>query len=105
MRPHHEQAIQRLVEHFSGDETCLGIIVGGSVAKGLEREDSDVDVMLVVTDELHRERWEKNQLVYFNVEFCDYPGGYIDGKYVTMDYVRAAADRGNEITRAAFNGA
>ncbi len=105
MRPHHERAIERLVEHFSGDETCLGIIVGGSVAKGLEREDSDVDVMLVVTDEFHRAQWEKNQLFYFNIEFCDYPGGYIDGKYVTLDYLRAAAGRGNEITRAAFQGA
>jgi len=104
MRPHHERAIQRLVEHFAGDETCLGIIVGGSVAKGLEREDSDVDVMLVVTDEHYREQWDKNQLFYFSVELCDYPGGYIDGKYVTMDYLRAAADRGNEITRAAFHG-
>lgn len=105
MKPHHERAIERLVEYFAADETCLGVIVGGSVAKGLERDDSDVDVMLVVSDELFRDHWQKNQLFYFNVEFCDYAGGYIDGKYVTMDYLRAAADRGNEATRAAFIGA
>jgi predicted nucleotidyltransferase len=105
MRLHHQRAIQRLVEHFASNDTCLGVIVGGSVAKGLDREDSDVDVMLVVTDEFYRERWEANQLLYFNLEFCDYPGGYIDGKYVTLDYLRAAVDRGNEITRAAFLGA
>ncbi len=105
MRPHHERAIRLLVEHFADDETCLGIIVGGSVAKGLEREDSDVDAMLVVTDELYRERWERNDLFYITGEFCDYPGGYIDGKFVDLRYLTAAAERGNEITRAAFNGA
>lgn len=105
MRPHHERAISRLVEHFAEDETCLGVIVGGSVARGLEREDSDVDVMLVVTDELYRERWARNQLFYITGEFCDYPGGYIDGKIVDSQYLMAAAERGNEVTRAAFKGA
>ena len=53
MRPHHEKAIQKLVEHFETDESCLAVIIGGSIAKGLEREDSDVDAILVVTDELY----------------------------------------------------
>ncbi|MDI6857087.1 MAG: nucleotidyltransferase domain-containing protein [Dehalococcoidia bacterium] len=105
MRPHHEKAIQKLVEHFSNDETCLAIIVGGSVAKGLAQEGSDVDVMLVVTDEVFREKWEQNKLVYFSQEFCDHPGCYIDGKIVNLDYLRAVAERGNEVTRAAFDGA
>src|SRR4030042_2710838 len=105
MRPHHERAIQRLVEHFSKDDTCLAVILGGSIAKGLEREDADVDVMLVVTDDLYREKWARNELFYATAEFCDYPGGYIDGKIVNLDYVRAAAERGNEVTRAAFKGA
>jgi hypothetical protein len=105
MRPHHARAIQKLVDHFSADATCLAIIVGGSVAKGLEREDSDVDVMLVVTDDLYRDRYERNQLFYITGEFCDYPGGYIDGKFVDMHYLTAAAARGNEVTRAAFQGA
>lgn len=105
MRPHHEEAIRKLVEHFAGEETCLGVIVGGSLAKGLEREDSDVDVMLVVTPGLYRERWERNELFYITAEFCDYAGGYIDGKFVDMEYLRAVAERGNEVTRAAFTGA
>jgi predicted nucleotidyltransferase len=105
MRPHHERTIQRLAEHFSKQEECLAVIVGGSIAKGLEREDSDVDVMLVVTDEAYRERWERNELFYITAEFCDYPGGYVDGKIVNLGYIAAAAERGNEITRAAFKGA
>jgi predicted nucleotidyltransferase len=105
MRPHHERAIQKLVDHFSRDETCLAVIVGGSVAKGLAKEDSDIDVMLLVTDEVFREKWEQNNLIYLSEEFCDYPGGYIDGKIVNLEYLRAVAERGNEVTRAAFDGA
>jgi predicted nucleotidyltransferase len=104
MRPHHERTIRRLADHFSKQEDCLAVIVGGSIAKGLEREDSDVDVMLVVTDELYREKWERNELFYITAEFCDYPGGYVDGKIVNLGYITAAAERGNEITRAAFKG-
>jgi hypothetical protein len=105
MRPHHERAIQRLVDHFSQDPTCLAVIVGGSIAKGLERDDSDVDVMLVVTDDLFKEKWERNELGYITADFCDYPGGYVDGKIVDLRYIQAAAERGNEPTRAAFKGA
>jgi len=105
MRPHHEKAIQKLVEHFETDESCLAVIIGGSIAKGLEREDSDVDAILVVTDELYKEKWAQNQPFYVTAEFCDYPGGYIDAKIVDMDYMKAVAERGNEVARGAFTGA
>ncbi len=105
MRPHHARAIQRLAEHFAQDETCLGVIVGGSVAKGLEREDSDIDAMIVVTDDVYGEKWKQNQLFFFSLDLCDYPGGYVDGKLVTLEFVRAAAERGSEVVRAAFSGA
>ena len=105
MRPHHERAIQKLAEYISTQEEYLALIIGGSIAKGLEREDSDIDVVLVVTDEAFKERWAQNNLIFFSLDFCDYPGGYIDGKIVNLDYIKAAAERGNEVTRAAFNGA
>jgi len=105
MRPHHEKAIRKLADHFSKEEGYLAVIVGGSIAKGLEREDSDVDVILVVTDELYKQKWDRNELFYITPEFCNYPGGYVDGKIVDLKYVEAAAERGNEVTRAAFKGA
>lgn len=39
-------------------------------------------------------------LSYFSTEFCDYPGGYVDGKVHDKAYLRAVAERGNEPTRA-----
>ena len=105
MREHHERAIQKLAEHFSKQEGYLAVIIGGSVAKDVASEYADIDAMLVVSEALHEELMRENRLTYFSTTFCDYPGGYIDGKVVTLDYLRAAADRGNEPTRAAFSGA
>jgi hypothetical protein len=105
MRPHHDMAVRRLADHFSKEEGFLAVIVGGSVAKGVETEFADIDVLLVVTDELYEKRREGNGLLYFSTEFCDYPGGYVDGKIVNLQYLKAAAERGNEATRAAFKGA
>jgi hypothetical protein len=105
LRPHHERAIQKLAEHFSKEEGYLAAIVGGSVAKGVETEHADIDVILVATDEVYERRNQENSLTYFSASFCDYPGGYVDGKIVNLEYLRAAAERGNEATRAAFEGA
>lgn len=105
MRPHHELAIRKLAEHFAQQEGYLAVIAGGSVAKGVESEYADIDAMLVVTDEEYERRKASNNLTYFSMEFCDYPGGYVDGKIIDLGYLRAAAERGNEATRAAFTGA
>jgi hypothetical protein len=105
MKPHHERAIRKLADHFAKQEDCLAVIVGGSVAKGLEKDDSDIDAILVLTDEACKAKWERNELFYWTADFCDYPGGYIDGKIVDLAYMRAAAERGNEVTRAAFKDA
>ena len=105
MRAHHEQAIQKLAEHFSKQDGYLAVIIGGSVAKGVAAEYADIDAMLVVNDALYADLARENRLTYFSTAFCDYPGGYVDGKLVTVDYLRAAAERGNEPTRAAFTGA
>lgn len=105
MREHHAEAIRRLGEHFAGREGYLAVIVGGSVAKGVESEYADIDAMLVVTDEHYEELASRNALGYFSTEFCDYPQGYVDGKIIDRRYLRAAAERGNEPTRAAFTDA
>ena len=76
IRPHHQRAIQRLVEHFRTDPHCLEMIVGGSVARGWASDDSDVRVMLVVTDEEFARRLANGDLGCVGAELADYPGGY-----------------------------
>jgi predicted nucleotidyltransferase len=105
MLPHHQAAIQRLTEHFQADPNFLALIIGGSIAKGWEKPDSDVDIVLVVTDEEYARRTPERRYHYFTRDFCDYPGGYVDGKIVNLDFLKEVADHGSEPARAAFVGA
>ncbi len=105
MREHHQRAIQRLTDTFRDDPRFLALIIGGSVAKGREKEDSDIDFMLVATDEEYARRKALQEFHYFSKDLCDYPGGYVDGKVVDMQFIRDVAERGSEAARFAFAGA
>ncbi len=105
MRTHHKQTIDRLVEHFKTEQNYLALIVGGSVGRGLELENSDVDVILVATEKEYQRRKALGELSFFSSQFCDYPGGYVDYKIVNYPYLTEAASRGSDPTRWAFSGA
>lgn len=103
--PHHLEAISRLSERFQTSPDHLALIIGGSIAKGWARPDSDVDFMLVVTDEEAARRAKTCSLPIFSTDFTDYPGGYVDGKAITVDFLREVADHGSEPARSAALGA
>ena len=48
---HHRQAVKELISIFHGKEGVLALVFGGSVAKHMERADSDIDGMVIVTPE------------------------------------------------------
>ncbi|WP_168120420.1 nucleotidyltransferase domain-containing protein [Paenibacillus sp. HB172176] len=104
MREHHQVAVNNLIAHIKDQNEFLAIIVSGSIAKGTARENSDIDVYLVVTEDAFHERKQDNDLFYFNNELCDYPDGYIDGKIINMRFLEQAVLRGSEPTRASFAG-
>jgi hypothetical protein len=100
--PHHQRVIDRLIDLFQDDPRFPAMIIGGSVAKGRARPDSDVDVMLIATDEEYARRVPTHDFWYINRDLCDYPGGYVEGKILDMSFLRDAADHGSETARAAF---
>lgn len=102
MYPHHERALESLKAYFAKEPGVIAVIFGGSVAKGLERPDSDIDAMVIVTDERYEELKAQNQLAQVIFGYCDYEGGYFDIKYMTKGYLAAAADHGSEPTRNSF---
>jgi hypothetical protein len=104
MREQHRRTIDRLLPHFQADPACLALLVGGSIARGWERDDSDVDILIVVSDEDYTLRLQENRLHFFSMEFSDYPGGYVDGKFLSRGFLEEAADHGSEPARAAFQG-
>lgn len=105
IREHHKKAITYLVNRIQQDSDYLAVIIAGSVAKGIAREDSDIDCYLVVKDEIFQERKQRDQLFYYAEDGCEYKGGYYDGKIINYDFLRVAAEKGSEPTRASFEGA
>jgi Nucleotidyltransferase domain len=80
----------------------LAVVVGGSVAHGLARPDSDVDLMLVLEDgELER----RPALTFGDADVADYDGGYADVKLVARSFLDEVAERGSEPARWAFEDA
>ncbi len=105
VQAHHRRAIERLASEYRQDPNFSALIIGGSVAKGCARPDSDVDFLIVATDEEFTRRSAKNDLFINRTDLCDYDGGYVDGKIISHSYLEELADRGNEPSRAAFEGA
>lgn len=105
IQPHHQKTIDMLVAAYRDQPFVEAIIIGGSVAKGCAREDSDVDFMMLVQDEEYIKREATSDLFINRTDLCDYPKGYVDGKIISWDYLKLVAEKGNEPTRAAFDGA
>ncbi len=102
MYKHHEESLGRLKEYFADREEVIAVIFGGSVAKGCERPDSDLDAMIVVTDEAYERRVESNTTAETIDGYCTYEGGYFDVKYMTKGFLQDAAKKGSEPARNAF---
>jgi predicted nucleotidyltransferase len=102
MQAHHLKVVERLKELFQDDPRYLAMLVGGSLAKGWGSVNSDVDILLVVTEEEFARRVASDDLGYINTEICDYPDGYVDGKIINEAFLHEVAQRGSEPARAAF---
>ena len=105
IREHHQRGIDRLADAYRDDPEFLALIIGGSVAKGYARDDSDVDFMIVATDEAFERRFAARDLFINRTDLTDYDKGFVDGKIINLAYLEDAAESGNEPTRAAFIGA
>lgn len=103
--PHHREAVKELISIFREKEGVIALVFGGSVAKHMEREDSDIDAMVIVTEEFYEKKRAVNCIAEcISMGDCAYPGGYFDVKYMTKDYIRDAAEKGSEPTRNSFIG-
>jgi hypothetical protein len=77
-------------------------VVGGSVAHGLARPDSDVDFLFVLDDAAIERR---PAVTFADKTVADYEGGYADVKLVTPGFIEEVAERGSEPARWAFRDA
>jgi predicted nucleotidyltransferase len=105
MLSHHGETIRRTIEFFSSDTAVSGLLLGGSIAHGFQTAESDVDVMILVSDEDHRERMRGGRTCFFSRELCTYEGGYVDGKYTSEAFLNEVSAKGSEPARFAFQDA
>lgn len=104
MHPHHSQTIQRVREYFQHDPEVLALLLSGSIAHGFESPTSDVDIMIFISEEDYQKRFQTGQLTFFNTDLSTYEGGYIDGKYISLNFIKQVLEKGSDPARYAFEG-
>ncbi|WP_040950225.1 nucleotidyltransferase domain-containing protein [Gorillibacterium massiliense] len=105
MYKHHQEAIDAITSKLAAREDVLGVIIGGSVAHGFAAESSDIDIMIVLSEEDYQKTLKHSDVVYFETESCSYKDGYVDGKYISVDFIEKVAAFGSEPAKFAFQGA
>lgn len=101
MYRHHEESLEIMKDYFKKQDV-IALVFGGSVAKGNERPDSDLDAIVVVSDAVYEEKKAANCTAETISGLCTYEGGYFDVKYVTKEFLLDAARKGSEPARNAF---
>ena len=104
MYKHHEESIANMNEYFR-KQGVIALILIGSVAKGTERADSDLDCAVVLSEEEYAEKENRNVTTETVDGYCTYEGGYFDIKYMTKGYLKELAAKGSEPARNTFNKA
>jgi predicted nucleotidyltransferase len=102
---HHDDLVEHFTAAAASHPDTVAVIVVGSVARGVERPDSDVDVYVVVTEEAFERARADQRLSYITTEGVGYEGGYVDVKVASLDYLRQAVASADEPARASFVGA
>ena len=89
---HHAESIEIMKDYFRKEEGVIALIHGGSVAKGNERPDSDLDGMVIVDEDTYAKRVAAGTTAGNVSGLCTYPEGYFDVKYMTKQYLLEAAE-------------
>ncbi len=103
--PHHSLALEKSVERLRSKPETLAVVLGGSLAHGFYRPDSDVDLHVVVSDEDYARHAAAATFAYSYPDDCDYEGGYTDVKICTEAFLEQVAACGSEPARFAFKDA
>jgi predicted nucleotidyltransferase len=102
MHEWHKRAIEKLKRHFEANQSYLAVILVGSVAREEASEESDVDFVLVATDDEYATRAASRNLFYAAEEFTDATSQQASGYIVDLPYLMDAAERADERTRFQF---
>ena len=99
---HHQKAIDYITDKFRSDPQVNALLVSGSIAHGFNDKYSDIDINIIVSDSVYEQKMNNNAVTYWESAARFYKDGYFDGKYITLDYLNTAAERGSEPARFAL---
>jgi predicted nucleotidyltransferase len=102
MEKHHQEAINIFIDRMKTDPSVQAILLGGSLAHGLAKADSDIDAALIVDEDEYRKRKAAGTLAFSLWDICRYEGGYVDCKVVSIEFLKKVAERGSDAARFAF---
>lgn len=102
MTKEQQLTLDKAVELISQDIRVDGIILGGSIAHGFSTPISDVDIMITISEDERKELSETIGVSYYNGDIACYEGGYVDGKYLSREFIKQVAIKGSEPARFAF---
>lgn len=105
MYNHHKLAIEAITNKLKLKEEILGVIIGGSVAHGFANENSDIDIMLVLSDQDYEKALKVGNINYFETESTPYQDGYVDGKCTSVEFLKKVAELGSEPAKFAYKDA
>ena len=105
MEAHHSRAINDFLAVYSQKDEFIAILLVGSLAHGYARANSDIDIILVATEKEYLRRKHEKKLAFSLWDICQYAGGYIDCKVVSLASLRQIAEKGSDPARYAFKGA
>jgi hypothetical protein len=105
LEPHHAQAIDGFVAKYGARDEFEALLLVGSLAHGFATPASDVDVVLVATEDEFRRREREQRLAFVERDLCAYPGGYVDVKVTSLPFLQQVAERGSDPARYAFQDA
>ena len=105
MERHHAQAIDGFLARFGSSDEFVALLLVGSLAHGFATPSSDVDVILVATEDEYRRRQSDHRLAFVERDLCGYAGGYVDCKVTALSLLHLVADGGSDPARYAFKDA
>lgn len=105
MYKHHQQSISNLIEDYKKNKQLIGVVLIGSIARKSERKDSDIDIVLVITESWYQKLKSENKICEVRTDLCTYENGYHDIKYFTLKILKSIAEKGSEPARYAFTNA
>ncbi len=102
MEKHHQESINKFLEIYKKDSSILALLLGGSIAHGFAKPDSDIDILIIVDSNEYQKRQASNNLAFSLWDICTYENGYIDCKVSDWNSLLKVAEQGSDPARYAY---